>query len=139
MPGSGKFHIVSVREGIPPIGADIYDENTVKPVISAGNGDVWTLEEFESERYRITLDSAWASRQDDNNNVVVDLGSSASKQVWFIRSNGDGKYTIEKDSIVWPNLGWTLHGEAPKSPVILRLVEFPNDAQLWRFIKLPID
>ncbi|KAF8842802.1 hypothetical protein BDN67DRAFT_1009454 [Paxillus ammoniavirescens] len=136
MPGSGRFRIVSVRAGIPPIGADIYDEGAMKPVISAGSSNVWILEELsESEKYRVTLDSnfAWFSRQ-DGNDVVVD--SSPSTQVWSIRWHGDGKYTIERDTPVWPNLGWTLSGEAPKSPVVLRVVELPTEAQLWRFIKL---
>ncbi|KIJ16369.1 hypothetical protein PAXINDRAFT_168505, partial [Paxillus involutus ATCC 200175] len=137
MPGSGRFRIVSVQEGIPPIGADIYDESAIKPVVSAGSGNVWILEELSgSEKYRITLDSAWFARQDDSN-VVVD--SSSSTQIWSIRSNGNGKYTIERDTPVWPNLGWTLDlsGRAPKFPVVLRVVELPTDIQLWRFIKLP--
>ncbi|KAF9224828.1 hypothetical protein BS17DRAFT_766185 [Gyrodon lividus] len=131
-PGNGRFFIVSAQDPKPTIGADLIDE-AVGPVISDGDNKVWTVEEIEPGKWSISLNGL-PSRQDNENNVVVD--TLPPGQVWLIVSNGNNQYTIERDFPFRPNQGWTLSSEKPKSPVVLRIIEIPYLAQLWQFIPI---
>ncbi|KAF9224820.1 hypothetical protein BS17DRAFT_779097 [Gyrodon lividus] len=132
-PGNGRFLIVSAQDPKPTIGADP-DDGAVRPVITEGDDKVWNVGEIEPGKYGITL-SGWLTRPDIENNVVVD--TLPNRQVWLIRAQGnEGQYTIESDSLIRPNRGWTLSSVEPKSLVALRIIEIPYPAQLWEFIRV---
>jgi len=129
-------YIVSAEAPNNPIGPDSDlppGERLVVSQVEAERSE-WAVDEAETPgKYWLTVAFAQFTYESGDHNVVVrdeDRG-----QVWRVRHYGNEEYTIERDSDIRPNAGWTMTGRDPKSPVNLQLIgDFPLRNQLWKFV-----
>ncbi|KIK99564.1 hypothetical protein PAXRUDRAFT_822641 [Paxillus rubicundulus Ve08.2h10] len=137
-PQPGVYTIVSNEHNIP-IGAADYDPDVEERLVISldpeGAQD-WVVEDEGPGKYRLTVPSANFTYENENQNVVV--RDQRRGLIWKVVKYGDEEYTIERDSDIRPNAGWTLTSSTPNSPVKLQIIgDFPTRNQLWRFIPYP--
>jgi hypothetical protein len=137
-PPNGKYWIRLAVGSKPSIGVDD-GPAPVKPVITEGINNIWTVRKLEDGNYNLTLEDAGRLLfiQDDGGKLV---GSDTPPPFsWAIRSLGQDSvsYTIEVPSGIWPSRGWTVLDPEPRSPVIIGIIEVPLPNQTWNFIRWP--
>ncbi|KAF9224821.1 hypothetical protein BS17DRAFT_779099 [Gyrodon lividus] len=132
-PQPGVYSIVSAEAPNVSIGPDYNPEVDERVVVSDGEAQEWAVEEEDAGKYRLTVAYAQFTYENGDHNVVV--RDERRGLIWRLREYGDEEYTIERDSDIRPNAGWTLTSPKSKSPVELRLIgDFPVPNQLWKFV-----
>ncbi|KIJ04578.1 hypothetical protein PAXINDRAFT_22127 [Paxillus involutus ATCC 200175] len=135
-PQPSHYTIVSAEHNVP-IGAADYDPDVEERLVISldpEGAQEWVVEKEDPGKYRLVVAFANFTYENGNQNVIV--RDQKEGLIWRLVKYGDEEeYTIERDSDIRPNAGWTLTSSTPNSPVNLQIIgDFPTRNQLWRFI-----
>ncbi|KAF9224812.1 hypothetical protein BS17DRAFT_779088 [Gyrodon lividus] len=135
-PASGRYIIspAFLKQPSPGVGTQPLVGTSVKPVVFDPELQVWTVDQFEPGKYRITQDG-WFN--EDDGGILVVKADTPPGQVWLIRLFAENIYVIEQDSPLIPKLVWTLNSPQPESRVTVRPPEELFPFQQWVFRLAP--
>ncbi|KAF8547245.1 hypothetical protein OG21DRAFT_1517535 [Imleria badia] len=130
-PPPGKYVLEVALGPRPSIGSDFVGP-PVAPVVVGGPNTVWTVLKSQDGNYTLCFqEGIHRYAREEYGNVVVNPEKRPS-DVWSIREQEGGFYTIEV-----PNTtrGWTLYDAHPNSFVAVGYInnQAPELGQLWKF------
>jgi hypothetical protein len=133
-PQDGKYLIQLAVDGPNlPIGVE-FGGAPVKPVITEGSDNVWTVKKLNDGNYSLVLEQSGRPLfiQVDEGDLVGNVAPPPFS--WTIRGKDGGPYTIEVPSGIIPTRGWTVKNPTPKSPVTVDFITIALPTHQWNFI-----